>query len=99
MSTNEERQGGENFLNNAQDGYPPNSHELMPNEDIHSEISHNIGLLLGGTPMHKRSMNKVYNLLPKAAKMVPLKTIRAQIDKLSTVCAEIIAKDGGATKY
>ena len=44
-------------------------------------------------------MDKVYNLLPKAAKMVSLKTIRAQINKLSTVCAEIIAKDGGVTKY
>ena len=81
------------------DGYPPNSHDLMPNENIHSEISHNLGCLLSTTPLQKRSASKVFSLLPKAVKMVKLATIRAQIDKLPSVCEQIILKDGGTTKY
>jgi hypothetical protein len=84
---------------NVADGYPPNSHDLMPNEAIHGEIKHQLGKLLDGVPLHKRTSNRIFSLLPKAVKNVKIENVRSHIDKLESVCFDILMKDGKMTKY
>ena len=87
------------YPHSVPNGYPPNSHDLMPNEAIHGELKNQLGKLLDGVPLLKRSPNKIYSLLPQAAQNVKLETIRAHIDKLENVCFDILMKDGGTMKY
>ena len=57
-------------------GHPPNGHDLMPEENINSEISHNLACLLSTTTLYKRGLFD-----PKTVKLVKREKVKAQIEK------------------
>jgi len=80
-------------------GYPPNGHEFIPYEVVHGEVKNELGKLLASVPHHKRSPNRIYSLLPRAAKNVKIETVRAHIEKLDEVCFSVIMNGGEMTRY
>jgi hypothetical protein len=80
-------------------GYPPNSHETMPNEQIHDCFKEVLRKKFNALPESRQNMNSLYNQIRKTAKNFPKETIVTHIRKLPSVLKAIIEKNGARTKY
>ena len=85
------------YTDGVKNGYPPNSHDCMPNETFHSVFKNQIYSEFRSLPRERQNMNNLYNLILKVQKQMTPKLVAPHIKKLPAVMKLIIQKKGGPT--
>ncbi len=80
-------------------GYPPNSHETMPNEGFNYDFKELVRKNFNALDKNRKNMNSFYNTIKKTAAKCPKSLAIAHIKKLPHMMAAIIEKNGKRTKY
>jgi hypothetical protein len=84
---------------NATNGYPPNSHETMPNEPINSDFKARVLLEMNTLRKSRRSMVHLHGIIHKVAKEFPRELVLKQIGHLPSIIKEIVAIKGKRTQF
>ena len=85
------------FGHNVKGGYPPNSHETMPNEQMHNELKQTVYERFLKLPPKRRTMTALHRLVKQCAAEYPLEKVRAKIEKLPSIIEAILARNGKRT--
>ena len=80
-------------------GYPPNSHDMMPNELINDRLKENARLAFDKLPKRDKTMKRLQHVITKTAAEFPKEFVRNRIRDLPKIMQAVIDCDGGRTKY
>ena len=89
--------GGRPF--DVKGGYPPNSHDCMPNELINDKLKEHSRVAFQKLRKCRRTMKGLQTVVKKEAKALDIEFIRDRIRDLPKILRTIEDNDGGRTKY
>ena len=84
---------------NENGGYPPNSHETMPNETMHAELKERIFKKFFFMRNSRRTVVSLHRITRKCASEYSVESVRNKILKLPEIMNEIVRLEGKRTKY
>jgi hypothetical protein len=84
---------------NVGDGYPPNSPETTPNEQMHNDLKEVVKKRMFEIKKSRRNMTSLHRIIKQSAAEFPKEKVQQRINKLSDICEAILARDGKRTKY
>ena len=80
---------------NVEGGYPPNSHDCMPIEQINNRSKENSRKAFDKVRKGRQNMKCLQTVVKKEAKKLSLEFIRARIDDMRKILATIEQNNGG----
>ena len=89
--------GGSSF--GVKGGYPPNSHDCMPNELINDRLKENARKEFDKLRKSHRTMKSLQVIVNQAAKNLDIEFVRARIAAMPKILRTIETNEGGRTKY
>ena len=89
--------GGRPF--DVEGGYPPNSHDCMPNELINDRLKANARNVFENLRGGRQNMKSLQTVVVKEAKKLDIEFVRARIADLPKILRTIEQNKGGRTKY
>ena len=89
--------GGRPF--DVEGGYPPNSHDCMPNELINDKLKENARVSFQKLRKSRRTMTALQTVIKSEAKKLDKEFIRDRIRDLPKILKTIEKNNGGRTKY
>ena len=80
-------------------GYPPKSHDTMPNELINNKFKDLARTRFLYQEEKRQKMSSLHRIIEETAYTFPKQFVRDRIADLPRIFAAIIDKDGDSTKY
>ena len=87
------------YGHNVKGGYPPNSHETMPNEQMHNDLKQDVYKKFNAVRSSRRKMTALHRIVKECAAEFPVAKARAKIDNLPSIFEAILARNGKRTYY
>lgn len=80
-------------------GYPPNSHDCMPNELINDRLKENVRKAFDKLCKNRQTMKRLQTYIKREAAKFDKKFVRDRIADLPMILTTIEHNKGGRTKY